>query len=323
MSSSLRLIPASQATAVQLLELAADLRRSLAERGERLANSWPEELVEDLRRSQLDGVVLEGSRGPETLGILSLRPHRAFGQVHLSGAARPVAEAEETLLALIARLPPTSKRLDLGVTGLTPDEEEALGRSMAARPGFEIIRRFGMTREIDLAHPPEPIALPAGVRYRPVRELGIGPLAQSDWDAFRGTADASLFSDTLEGNTRLLQGILDGELGRFLDESSVALDEGGRTLGFALVVEESPKVGVLVDLAVAPTERRRGLGRLLMTRILRALVALGYARVRLWVTEGNRPARALYKSFGFRTDMTALIYSWRRAAAGATPPSPQ
>ena len=56
----------------------------------------------------------------------------------------------------------------------------------------------------------------------------------------------------------------------------------------------------LLALAVAPSERRRGIGRRLLGAVLEAGCALGATRLRLCIAEENAPARALYAALGFR-----------------------
>lgn len=53
------------------------------------------------------------------------------------------------------------------------------------------------------------------------------------------------------------------------------------------------------NLAVVPSERRRGLARRLLTASLSPYRQAGYDRVRLEVRESNAPARALYRDVGF------------------------
>jgi [ribosomal protein S18]-alanine N-acetyltransferase len=54
------------------------------------------------------------------------------------------------------------------------------------------------------------------------------------------------------------------------------------------------------NLAVAPENRRQGLGRLLLRLALEAASRQGARVVHLEVRAGNAPARALYRAAGFR-----------------------
>ena len=93
--------------------------------------------------------------------------------------------------------------------------------------------------------------------------------------------------------------LLAGSLGRFLDEASIALilPDPPRLVGAILSAERSPRKAIVVNFMVDPEFRRRGYGRYLFRWELRALWALGYQRVHLWVTAANEPARRLYKEF--------------------------
>jgi GNAT superfamily N-acetyltransferase len=305
--------PARKARSTELVELAAALRRALVRRGERLANTWPEEAAADLLAGRLEGIVLREHGVAVGLGVLSFRAHRAFGQIHIGGSREVLSLARSAVDALVARASPEIERIDLGVTGLSGAEEGELGAALGATPGFGTIRRFGLLRTLELDHPPPAPRFPTGLQLRPIREVPLRELGALDWEAFQGSPDAALLSDSLEGNLRLLTGIVGGQLGRFLEEASLALvDARGTLVGSLLTVEESPRVGVFVDLAVRPSLQRQGVGRALLLRGLRALLALGHVQARLWVTETNRPARALYDSLGFVTEATAYIYRWLR-----------
>ncbi len=307
-----------------LLELAAALRRTLRTRGEQLPAAWPEEATADLRTGRLEGCLVTDPRGGRALGILSLRERHAFGQIHVDAEGEPphrVALAERSLVALAELRPAGCELLDVGVTGLTDAEEESLSGLLRGRPEMDPIRRFGLVRPLSSADPPAPLELPPGYRWGLSQEVGIAELALLDVAAFQDGPDASFLSDTPEGDQRLLAGIRAGQLGRVLEEASPTLiDPEGRTVGFALTVEESARSALLADLALDPHARGRGLGRALLVRVLRALVALGHSEARLWVTEANAPARALYDSTGFRPEATAYVYRVRRQAGSS--PSP-
>lgn len=56
----------------------------------------------------------------------------------------------------------------------------------------------------------------------------------------------------------------------------------------------------VMNLAVAPEDRRRGLARWLLAFALRSAARAGARRALLEVREGNRAALGLYESLGFR-----------------------
>jgi ribosomal-protein-alanine N-acetyltransferase len=58
--------------------------------------------------------------------------------------------------------------------------------------------------------------------------------------------------------------------------------------------------GEILNLAVAPRARRKGVGRALLGRGLRDLAGVGVLEVFLEVRESNQAARALYEAEGFR-----------------------
>jgi len=56
----------------------------------------------------------------------------------------------------------------------------------------------------------------------------------------------------------------------------------------------------LMDLAVDPSVRRRGVARMLVSHALRSAQEAGVQRAVLEVRAANQPAHALYEQFGFR-----------------------
>ena len=78
----------------------------------------------------------------------------------------------------------------------------------------------------------------------------------------------------------------------------VALGADGEVLGYAVawyVADESE----IANIAVAPHARRRGVGALLLDRILEAAGEFGAATVFLEVRESNEDARKMYEARGF------------------------
>jgi ribosomal-protein-alanine N-acetyltransferase len=87
----------------------------------------------------------------------------------------------------------------------------------------------------------------------------------------------------------------------------VAVDEpGGRAarggaaplVGYVVALLYGDE-GEIADLAVAPTARRRGIGGVLLDRVVATAVESGARALYLEVRESNVAARALYQSRGF------------------------
>ncbi|HKS59320.1 MAG TPA: GNAT family N-acetyltransferase, partial [Thermoplasmata archaeon] len=95
------------------------------------------------------------------------------------------------------------------------------------------------------------------------------------------------------------------------------VESSGRLVAFLLAVEGSARRALLVDFAVLPEFRHRGLGHWTLAWSLRALTALGYGEVELWVTETNMEARNLYGRFSFVPRAESAIYRWRRVASSS------
>lgn len=75
--------------------------------------------------------------------------------------------------------------------------------------------------------------------------------------------------------------------------------DGTRIVGYVLA-RISGKEGEILDLAVLPEMRRRGIARQLLAETWNALAAGGVKEVYLEVRESNSPAIELYRGEGFR-----------------------
>ncbi len=155
---------------------------------------------------------------------------------------------------------------------------------------------------------------PAGVRLLPVRDATLEALADLDARAFQGTVDDLVVGGSVAHYADMMRGLLDSQMGRFLDEASTLLLQPDplRLVGGVLCAETSPREAVIQDLMVEPERRGHGEGRFLLRWGLRALHALGYATATLWVTEANRSALRLYETEGFLRTASTVIFHWGR-----------
>ncbi|MFY9717205.1 MAG: GNAT family N-acetyltransferase [Thermoplasmata archaeon] len=298
---------------IELEEILQGLRRELLAREESPTGEWVEETARELAFGTKAGWYLPEGEG---LAFFARRAHEAYGHVHVGPGASRTQAASLLAVALLDALPREADSANLGFTGLTPPEEQECATRLAVRPGSTVIARLLVERTLTVEDGGTAPPVPPTLRAVPVREVTLDALADLDHRSFAGTVDAYLVGAGPEGTRLAITSMLEGRLGRFVDEASVALFEPDppRLAAAILTTEQSIRRAIFVDLMVDPARRRHGLGRYLLSWSFRALWALGYTSVRLWVTEGNTAARRLYDGAGFRTVGAATIYRWDRPA---------
>ncbi|MGP8158134.1 MAG: GNAT family N-acetyltransferase [Thermoplasmata archaeon] len=303
-----------------LVEIVQQVRKALLARDESPAGDWVERTAEELRSGRTPGWYYPVAPGAG-VSFYSVSGEEAYGHVHVAEETDAVDRGERLAGALLEQLPPEVRSINIGFTGLSPaHEEELLGR-LAGRPGATVLERMAMERSltIDDGRPPGPV--PDHLSLVPIRAVTVDALADLDFRSVRGTLDAQLIGDRVEEYRRVTEALIGGSLGRFLDEASTALyqPDPPRLVGAILSAERSPRKGIFVNFMVDPEFRRKGYGRYLFRWGLRALWALGYERVHLWVTAANDPARRLYHEFHLEPTVRSTIY---RVTRTSDPPQP-
>lgn len=126
------------------------------------------------------------------------------------------------------------------------------------------------------------------------KTLRLRALADSP-DAFANTyADASARPDSYW--QELTHSVTEpGRHAMFVAEAG----EAPVGLAFGLLGRDDPATAQLGGMWVEPVARGRGVGRALADAVLGWARERGFARVTLWVTEGNDGAIALYARVGF------------------------
>jgi ribosomal protein S18 acetylase RimI-like enzyme len=307
--------PTTAASTDDLLELLQTVRRELALRGEDFQGTWVEQAAAEMRAGHQPGWYYPPAGGRGGISFGNVRGDRAWGHVHSADEQDSLPLAR----ALLDGLPREVRSLSVGFTGLTVDSEHRLLAALSTRPGASIVERYCMVRTLRPSDAESAVAIPPGVERVAVRDVTLAALADLDWRAFRGSVDDRLVGGSPEEYSRVLTGLLGNALGLFLDAASTAIVETVplRLVGGILTAEISSREAVFVDIMVDPERRRRGLARFLVRWALRALVSLGYEKVRLWVTASNLPALGFYEAEGFRRIATTSIYRWE--AAGDPP----
>jgi ribosomal protein S18 acetylase RimI-like enzyme len=130
----------------------------------------------------------------------------------------------------------------------------------------------------------------------------IRPATESDHDRLRELWTE--FQDEVGGPPFLRETWDDAwrDLARHIGEGlAFVTEEDGAVTGFvfATVPRETPDLGHVTDLYVAPSARQHGVGRALMARVAAALEERDVAHVGVDVRVDNPAAKALYDGLGF------------------------
>jgi len=169
-------------------------------------------------------------------------------------------------------------------------------------PEFTIHPRLFLGLELAKVTPQ--LELAAELELRPWAPQDYQPAAELIHSCYEGHTDAQINDQyrSLHGSLRFLHNIVRFPgCGMFEPNLSwIIHDRASRTLlGMVLVSRVGERVGHITQLCVAPGQRHRGMGALLLSRCAAAMDKAGFEAVTLTVTEGNTDAVRLYQRFGF------------------------
>jgi ribosomal protein S18 acetylase RimI-like enzyme len=142
--------------------------------------------------------------------------------------------------------------------------------------------------------------------------IDLALLTPDDWAEFRDVRLAALaeaafaFGSTFEGERGHDEAAWRTRLAA---RAQFVARDAGATVGMAGVFREGPhEAGELVSMWIAPSHRRRGVGRLIVERAIAHARAIGCDELRLLVAEDNPEAERLYERCGFtRTGIAGPI----------------
>lgn len=182
------------------------------------------------------------------------------------------------------------------------------------REGFQTSWREFLRLDLHREHPPA--RPPASLQLEPWRGTSLreaGALMQAAYD---GTADVEINTlyRTAEGCCGILEDILNqGGCGPLVTEASALARDRGQAIGFVIVTEIAPRQAHLVQVAVLPTSKRQGVGRLLVRHSLARLALLRFDTLSLIVSRANEPALRLYQALGLQAVLAFPVFVWEQS----------
>jgi ribosomal protein S18 acetylase RimI-like enzyme len=305
----------------ETLRLVVQCRDALRHEG----NSWADFFANDSRRKIEDGSyhgVLWTGPGDEAVALASWEFAGDLGRratVYLAEGYQRRAVLESFLARLESAATETSSFVSWADD--IPGISEANRNTVFSSRGFSPVVRADMRL-------PKGINLPrvaVDPEYSPRRlKLDDEPqIADLFFRTYAESPERALFATSLDRRLDARRGIHDllyDGVGRWLSEASFGIEKDGRLIAQTLANELEG--GLITEVGVDPSFRRRGLARRLLPLTIDGLRAAGFDTPRLIVTMWNPGAVRLYESLGFEFVPGGSARVWLNLPALGVLPGP-
>lgn len=170
---------------------------------------------------------------------------------------------------------------------------------------------FARTRELWVMRRPTAVPLAAA---EPPADVSIRDFGSGDAAAFLAV-NAAAFAHHAEQGDLDVDGLEERMAEPWFDPAGLllAVDRGGRLLGFHWTKQHDASTGEVYVVGVSPDAQGRGLGRALTVAGLHHLASRGVEEVLLYVESDNTAARHLYDGIGFTHAPTDTHVQYRRS----------
>lgn len=161
-------------------------------------------------------------------------------------------------------------------------------------------KRYEYTLRLQNLAPSNKSQVNDAFELRPVKAADAPALADLMIDAYRGTIDYD--GETLEDALAEVHAYLAGERGGqpWLTISCLAFEDD-RLVGACLIGEWSERqLPIIAYILVRAESKRLGIGRQMLSNVLKVLKENGFPEVRAVITEGNEPSENLFHKLGFQ-----------------------
>lgn len=214
-----------------------------------------------------------------------------LGPAEISGFSMDPADEAEAAAILVKAVDVLRSNGAIRITGHFEDRYEPAFASLGFRRVFSRTRMEAPTKRSET---------PPAAKLQPPEEDEVLGLTKFLTEVYEGHMEQQygMHVGSEEEWRGYVAGLLKGDSGRFMpDASYVVLDED-RIIG-AILVTHWMGMPLVSELGVAKDHRGRGIGRALLRASIDRLARLDEPRLALYVTIGNDPAIALYRSLDF------------------------
>ena len=214
-----------------------------------------------------------------------------LGPAEISGFSMDPASREEAASALLRSMDLLRAGGASSIIAHFEDIYESAFESLGFRRVFARMRMEAPTKRN---------AAPINVKLQPPEEDEVLGLTKFLMDVYEGHLEQQygIHTGPEEEWRGYVAGLFKGDSGQFMPDASHVALEGDRIVG-AILITHWMGMPLVAELGVAKDRRGRGLGRALLETAMGRLAGREEPRLALYVTVGNDPAIALYRSMDF------------------------
>lgn len=164
--------------------------------------------------------------------------------------------------------------------------------------GFRILKRHNMTLSLNTFD--KTYELPSEYSFAPFNKENLSKITELSVQVYKNHPDAS-FWEEIKSVPLYLEYLEKSMTTYFLkDYSLIAKNEKDQIVGFCLTEKGDEEDEIIIqNIAVNKLYQRKGFGKALLSKVLKATRKKGYKKAILTVTEGI-PAQKMYESIGFK-----------------------
>jgi GNAT superfamily N-acetyltransferase len=219
------------------------------------------------------------------------------------------AERRKTLTDLVRSLRESCPRRDIMISESSPGISAVFQTSIFEAHGFQQIGRHKM--EFIGQDLRSGIKRPSGIVFRKYNRDMDGRIVKLDEKAYLDHPDEIILKILTDiGGCSPSIRIVHTDPSIFESRLSYFAFSGNDLAGAIYCTKKGQELGI-ANIATDPDYRGRGIGRALVLKVLRGMKVHGYGKCTLTVSEGNHPARNLYKKFGFKLKRNCPIFVYR------------
>jgi ribosomal protein S18 acetylase RimI-like enzyme len=271
-----------------------------------LSTEWVDLILEGFRSNRFYGLCY--TKNDSCRGFLEYKLGKKSAYCSMIYAINS-ADRKKTLTELVLALIESSPRRNIMISEVAPGIAADFQAPIYKAHGFEQIRRHKL--ELNVQNIDPVVERPQGIIFRKYNRNMDPLVVKLDERAYRDHPDEIILKILTDiGRCAPSLRIVHSNRAIFESRLSYFAFAGKDLAGAVYCTKKGPELGI-ANIATNPDYHRQGIGKAMISRVLKGMGDRGYSKCTLTVSEGNLPARNLYKKFRFKLKRICPIFVYR------------